>query len=442
MLEFLIEDQFVEKIDRIAVGVSGGADSMLLLWALLDKQKQIKFYLEVINVNHHIRGASSDRDSSFVEAFCKKKKIPYKIVDVDAKKLKADEKYTLEESARIARYDAFRSVMEQDKLNKLFLAHHKNDQAETILMHIFRGAGISGAVGIKNTEKTIRPLLAYSKEDILKMVKDYSIEYVQDESNADNDYSRNYIRNVIFPQLEKVYPAVIDNIVAFGKKCEEVHNFILSNIDMSLIDIKPEYVFVNQKVFELEKFIGREYLKKGFEALGVYSDIESKHIAMIYELSFGEVNKEVSLPHNLIVRKTYDGIKILKKNEQDPDLIEYEFTRNGEIVFGDYCKIITRVVKPDEVEYGKGLYVDATKISTSAVWRTRRIGDRFSKIGTGSKKLNDYFTNLKVDFDLRDKIPILASKENVLLIIGDNVSEKVKIDASTDEIVRINYEML
>ena len=153
MFEYLIEDRFVKKEDRIAVGVSGGADSMLLLWALIDKQKQVGFYFEVVNVNHHIRGASSDRDSKFVEDFCKKHKVDYKIVDVDVKKMKAEQRCTLEESARIARHDVFNSIMKEDKLNKLFLAHHKNDQAETILMHIFRGSGISGAVGIKNTDK-------------------------------------------------------------------------------------------------------------------------------------------------------------------------------------------------------------------------------------------------------------------------------------------------
>ena len=442
MLEFLINDNFLNKDDRIAVGVSGGADSMLLLWALVDKQKQLGFFLKVINVNHHLRGKASDEDSAFVEKFCKKKNIPYVIVDVDVKKLKADEKLTIEESARIARYNAFQDIMKKEKLNKLFLAHHKNDQAETILMHIFRGSGISGAVGIKNTDTIIRPLLDYSKQDILKLTKEYGIDYVQDNSNADNEYSRNYLRNVILPQIESVYPAVVDNIVSFGKKCAEVQKYILSLVDDSLIEEKKGYIFLNQNIFLQEKFIVREYLKKAFEKLDVYSDIEAKHFLMVYELSFADVNKEVSLPHGVIARKSYDGVKLLKKSAKENSVQEYQFVKNGEIVFGNYCKIITKVVDRDDVVYGEGLYVDATKISNSAVWRTRRIGDKFSKIGTGSKKLNDYFTNLKLDIDLRDKIPILASKENVLLIIGNNVSENVKIDSSTDEIVRITYQML
>lgn len=442
MLEFLIKDKFVEKSDRIAVGVSGGADSMLLLWALMDKQKQTGFYFEVIHVNHHLRGEDSDNDSKFVADFCKKYKVPCNIVDVDVKKLKTDSKTTLEEGARIARYNAFNELMKKNKLNKLFLAHHKNDQAETILMHIFRGSGIGGAVGIKNTETMIRPLLDLSKEEILELSKEHGISYIQDASNAENDYSRNYLRNVVMPQIEEVYPGIVNNIVKFGKRCEELQNYILSQIDESLIEESSESVLVNQLVFSKESFFVREYLKRAFEKLKVFSDIEAKHYSLVYELAKLEVNKELTLPHGLIARKTYGGIKILKETKKNQSLLEYEFIKNGEIVFNGEYKIITKLVSAGDVVYGDGLFVDAGKISTNSVWRTRRLGDKFSKIGTGSKKLNDYLTNSKVEQELRDRLPILASGENVLVVAGDDVSEKVKIDASTDEIVKIIFESI
>lgn len=442
MIEYLIEDSFVKKDDRIAVGVSGGADSMLLLWALLDKQKQVGFYLEVVNINHKIRGEASDRDSLFVEDFCKKRKTPHKIIEIDVKSLKNDKKLTLEESARLARYDAFYSVMEQDKLNKLFLAHHKNDQAETILMHIFRGAGIGGAVGIKNTDKIIRPLLNLSKDQILTLAKEHGIDYVQDESNLDNGFSRNYIRNVVLPQIEKVYPAVVNNISQFGKRCEEMQNFVLSMVDENLIEKEKGQVFINGQVFEKHKLLVREYLKKAFDALGVFADVEAKHFQLVYDLSKMEVNKEIALPHGLVAKKTYSGVKIFKATKSKKQVLEFEFAKNGEIVFGDFCKIKTEVVSPNDVVYGEALYVDGSKISTNAVWRTRKLGDRFAKIGTGSKKLNDYFTNSKIEISKRDSVPILASGDSVLVIAGDDIAENVKIDGQTDEIVKITFDRL
>lgn len=442
MFEQLIDEKFLNANDKIAVGVSGGADSMLLLWALLEKQKKLGFYLKVIHVNHMLRGEASEKDSLFVENFCKKRKIEYEIAKIDVKKLKNDGKYTLEESARLARFDAFNKIMKKEKLNKLFLAHHKNDQAETILMHIFRGSGIAGACGIKNTETIFRPLLNLSKKEILALAKDHGIEFVQDASNNENDYTRNYIRNVIFPQLEEVYPSVVNNIVSFGKRCEEIQKYILSLVDESKLVMNGDEILINQEVFGLEKFIVREYLKRAFEKLNVFSDIEAKHFSLIFELSKAEVNKEISLPHNLIARKVYAGVKIFKLKTKETKELCFEFMKNGEIIFGEHFKIITKVVKSSDVVYGEGLYVDANKVSTNAVWRTRKPGDKFAKLGTGSKKLNDYFTNSKVEFDLRDKIPILASGESVLVILGDDVSENVKIDGETDEIVKITFERL
>lgn len=443
MLEYLIGDDVVNKDDRIAVGVSGGADSMLLLWALLDKKRQIGFYLEVININHHIRGVESDRDSSFVEEFCKKHKIDYKIIDVDVLKLKKDEKKSIEESARIARYNAFKKVMKADRLNKLFLAHHKNDQAETVLMHIFRGAGISGAVGIKNDLVICRPLLNLKKSEILNIANEHGIEFVEDSTNADSNYTRNYLRNVVIPEIEKIYPNVVDAICSFSKRCDEAQDFILSKIDDSLIKKCEDYILLNDKAFKENKVLVREYIKRAFEKLGVFSDIETKHYKLVYELSFQDVNKEISLPHDVVAKRTYLGVKLFIRNETCENLDVYEFVKNGEIDFRGKFKIVTRVISMDEVVYGEGaLFVDLNKVSNKAVWRTRRLGDKFSKIGTGSKKLNDYLTNKKIDSDVRDFIPLLATDDNVLVVLGDDICENVKIDSNTDEVVKITFERL
>jgi tRNA(Ile)-lysidine synthase len=294
---------------------------------------------------------------------------------------------------------------------------------------------------MKNSDTVIRPLLNLTKEEILKFAKDYGISFVQDASNQENDYSRNYLRNVILPQVEEVYPGLVNSVVKFGKRCEEIQNFILSQIDESLIELSEEGVCLKQQIFEKESFFVREYLKRAFDLLKVFSDIEAKHYTMIYELSKAEVNKEISLPHKLVVRKTYGGVKILKQDNKAKFDDCFEFIKNGEILFGAF-KIVTRVISANDVVYGDALYVDANKISTSAVWRTRKPGDKFSKIGTGSKKLNDYLTNNKVDHELRNKLPILAAGETVLVVAGDDVSENVKIDASTDEIVKISFETI
>lgn len=439
MLEHLIEDSVVLKEDRIAVGVSGGADSMVLLWALLDKQKQVGFYLKVINVNHHLRGEESDSDTKFVKEFCEKKKIPYEIVDVDVKSLKADKKLTLEESARVARYDAFAKIMKTDKLNKLFLAHHKNDQVETILMHIFRGSGVAGASGIKQNDYVVRPLLNFDKNEILKIASEHGVKFVTDSSNSDNAFARNYVRNVVVPAIEKAYPNVVNSIFEFGKKCKEMQEFVQKNIKTEYFEENNDYIVLKDQAFLEHSVVVHEYVKQVFEKLKIFADIESKHYDMIFELQKCSVNKSVDLPHQIQAKRTYTGVKFCKKTSKKKTEKHHEFIL-GELDFEGYGKIVTKIVSPDEVVYGEGaLFADYTKISNSAVWRIRNLGDTFAKLGTGSKKLNDYFTDKKIDFEKRDNLPILAFENLVLIVAENDVSENVKIDGQTDQIVKIEF---
>ncbi len=438
MLEYLIDDKFVSKNDKIAVGVSGGADSMLLLWALLDKQKQVGFDIFVINVNHHIRGLASDEDSAFVEKFCKTKKIPHKIIDVDAKALKNTQKTTLEEAARKARYDAFFKVMKEEKLNKLFLAHHKNDQVETILMHIFRGSGILGACGMQEQNNIFRPLLNFEKSEILNLAKEHGVKFVTDETNADNAYARNYVRNVVIPEIEKMYPSAVNAIYQFGEKCKLTQKFIENHVKMQNIEVCKDFIVLKDTVFAEDFLVVREYIKKVFEMLGIFADIEAKHYSLISGLFEAEVNTCIDLPHATVAGKTYNGIKFFKKSKQKP-LQEFEFVV-GELVLEGVGKIKSRFVSADEVFYEKDvLFVDYGKVSTEAVWRTRKLGDMFAKFGTGSKKLNDYFTDKKIENLFRDKIPVLASGNQILVVAGEDISENVKLDAETEQIVEIRF---
>ena len=211
-------DNLINEGDRIAVGVSGGADSMFLLHLLLKKRKDVDFYMEAIHINHHLRNEESERDCDFVKEFCTKNNIDLKVFDIDVKKLKVEQNKSIEETARIARYDLMYGEMKKNKLARLFLAHHANDQAETILMHIFRGSGLNGAVGIRsNVNKIVRPLLNITKDEIIEFCKNNNIDYVNDSSNSENEYTRNYIRNVVIPNIEVKYPDVVISWILLEK---------------------------------------------------------------------------------------------------------------------------------------------------------------------------------------------------------------------------------
>lgn len=442
MLEYLIDDKLVDAGDRIAVGVSGGADSMLLLWALLDKQKQVGYKLFVVNVNHHIRGEESDRDSKFVEDFCKKKKLDYVIEDVDAMGYKEKQKCSIEESARILRYEVFGKVMKQQKLNKLFLAHHKNDQAETILMHIARGSGIFGASGIGQSEIVCRPLLGLTKKEILKIASEHGVSFVEDSTNKQSDTARNYFRNIIIPEIEKVYPNAVSAIFDFGERCREIGEFVKSFMNPNLVEQTKDYVLIKGSVADEKPFLFREYVKMAFEKLGVMFDVESKHYLLIYGLFNAEVSKKLDMPHNTMAQKTYDGV-ILYKKEKDKKIVQEVRFCVGKSEVSGMAKIEVSAVSPKDVVYGEGdLFVDASKIPLDAIWRTRQDGDMFAKLGTGTKKLNDYFTDKKIPLIERDKTLVLAHGNKILLVAGHDISESVKIDGETDTILKLHFDLV
>lgn len=439
MLDYLIPDEMIAEGDRVAVGVSGGADSMLLLVSVFEKSKKLDFYFKVISVNHHLRGEESNRDAKFVADFCKKRKIDCEIVDVDVKTLKSDKKKTLEEAARIARYNAINAVMKKDKLSKLFLAHHQNDQAETILMNICRGSGIDGASGIKSGSSIYRPLLVLSKSQILNLCEENKIPFVVDSSNLESNCTRNLFRNVIIPEIEKVYPEAVRSISQFGERCLEIQTYIESLVSEDLIITEKSSVLLREEVFSKPKFLAREYLKRVFENLGIFADIEAKHYKLAFDLLALPVDSSLDFPHQISAKRVHAGIKFYKKSSKIKDIREYSFVV-GETLIEGYGKILVEIVSEYNVSYGDGsFYIDYYKVSNDAVWRFRKPGDEFAKLGSGSKKLNDYFTDKKIDTDLRDSIPVLAYGSKVYLVAGYDVGESVKLEGPTDKIAKISF---
>ena len=441
MFDEKILDEMVGAGDKIAVGVSGGADSMFLLYVLLKKKIDINFNIKVIHVNHHLRDLESERDKDFVKSFCEDNNIDYKIIDIDVKKLKEEKNKSIEEVARIARFESMYDEMKKNKIEKLFLAHHANDQAETILMHIFRGAGISGAMGIKSqNNKIFRPLLNMTRNEILEECNKLNIEYIVDSSNNDNSYTRNYIRNVVIPSVENKYPDVIKRICAFGDKCAEIQSFINESVNKNLIEEKKHFVLIKGDAFNNKNFIIREYIKIALEKLKIFSDFDAKHYSLIIELNKLPVNSQINLPQKIIAKKTYGGVKLYKKSSEKFFNSEIEFTL-GTINVENFGKIKTEIISLSDVSYGDGNhYIDYFKISNNAVWRFRKPGDMFAKLGSGSKKLNDYFTDKKIDVDLRDFIPVLAYQNSIYIVTGYDISDMVKIDDETDKVLKISVE--
>ena len=226
---YIEANQLIRPGDGVLVGLSGGPDSVFLLYALHTLQARMGFTLRSVHVHHGIRGAEADRDEAFSEKLCAKLDIPFQAVHVAAPAYAAQHGLSLEEAARILRYEALeaaRQQLTQATAAWIAVAHHLDDQAETVLHNLVRGAGLRGLAGMENRRNhVIRPLLSIKREDILKWLKQYDIPYVTDSTNADPHYTRNRIRSTVLPELREINPEASAHIAHSAALLREADAF-------------------------------------------------------------------------------------------------------------------------------------------------------------------------------------------------------------------------
>ena len=280
VLEFIKKNNMIKSGDVIGVACSGGRDSICLLHFLNSVKTELDCEVVAVNVDHGIRPTSA-LDTEFVMQFRKDNHIRAYKFKGEALKVAKEEKLTIEQAARKVRYGIFDTVIKKGLVTKIALAHHLNDQAETVLLNIIRGAGLAGAKGMEpvRDEVYIRPLLTTPREEIMSYLDENNLEFVEDETNKDNTYSRNYIRNVVMPTLRKQFKSVDKNIVNFASICAKDDEFINSQINLgTLIETKDMIKIPLTYFYQKESLVNRilMYVFSKFAK----QDIERKHINM------------------------------------------------------------------------------------------------------------------------------------------------------------------
>lgn len=415
--------------DVVGVAVSGGADSMALLHFLFENKDNLDISVMAITIDHMLRGEKSMGDALFVRTWCKEHGIPCLVFTVDAGRIASERNVGIEDGARQARYEVFERLLKENKVDKIALAHHKGDQAETILMHILRGAGLSGAGGMDYVRNNyVRPFLDVSKDDIVRYCGTNFVEYVEDETNSDISYNRNYLRNVVIPELKKRWEGAENNIVQFGKSCREDNEYILSHTSHDGIIIMGDMAKVPLIYFHYAKSVSSRIIFDALSKINVTKDIERKHIDMIFDLAESENGKKINLPNGLVAQREYDYITLYKTQKK---IISEVFPiKTGKTDFAGIYEIsVKRTNKLEPRE--NALMIDAKKVPENAVWRVRKAGDSFTKFGGGTKTLKNYLIDKKIPLRVRETLPVLASGNEILCILGVEISDKVKLDEET-----------
>lgn len=426
ILDFIKEHKLVKRGDVVGVGVSGGVDSMCLLHYLNSVKEQLDIEVVGIHINHGIREESFD-EAKFVLEKCKEMGVRVYKFTIDSNKIAKEKKLSLETAAREGRYGVFDALVKKDIVDKIALAHHMSDQAETILMHLFRGAGVKGAKGMEPIRDGIyiRPMLNVSKKEILEYASMNNIEYVEDNSNNDNTYNRNYMRNVVMKDILKRWPNAIEAINSFSQTVCEDDDYIDSNLDLNSLIVDNKIVQLPCSVFKLHSAIYSRLVFKAFSLINVKKDIERKHIEMIRDLALNlENGKKIKLPLDVTVRKEYGFLTFENVYVEKPTLKKPNKCFSFDVE--NFGTVTIKRVKTDNLT--DGLYFDYRKVPKDAYWRFREDGDVFEKFGGGTKKLKSVFIDKKIPVRKRDYIPVLASGNEVYVIAGVAISDKVKVE--------------
>jgi len=439
VIDYIKQNKLILPGEVIGVACSGGRDSISLLHFLNSVKTELDCEVVAVNVDHGIR-SNSALDTEFVVKFCKEHGIRAYKFKGEAVKVAKEEKLTIEQAARKVRYGVFESLIKRGLADKIALAHHMQDQAETVLLNILRGAGLGGARGMSAIRDGIfiRPFLTTPREEIMAYIDENNLEYVEDKINKDKEYTRNYMRNIVLPALRKRFKGVDRNLVNFASICSKDDDYIKSQIDINTLIEEKDLVRVPLTYFYQNEAVLNRILLKVLSKFTL-QDIESKHLAMIRSFALEANNGSIiSLPFGIKVSKEYDYIAIgyIKKKE----LKTAKNFKTGKLVVEGYGIIKASSTEKLQQPQMHQHIVDATKIPANAVWRFKEEGDMFAPLGLGgSKKLKDYFIDKKIPQRMRDSVPVLADGKNILIIADVEIADSVKITSDSNKFYKITY---
>lgn len=443
VLDFVNKNKLFEYGDKVILGVSGGADSVCMLHLLYSLKEQLKITLQVVHVNHGIRGTESDRDEAFVKEFCKELHIPCRIYHLDIPAMARERKVSEEEAGRQARYEIFENLSKEIGAEKIAVAHNLNDNSETVLFHLFRGSGLKGLTGIPvKRNKVVRPILCLSRTEIEEYLSCHHLSYCTDSTNNETDYSRNKLRLEVLPYIkDNINSKAEYNIVNAAESLRQVYHYIETQTEAAYQQCVVNNVLLNSAK-ELPEVILKEVIRLWIlNNTGKLKDITAKHVDMVMELLYNTVSKKIELPYSLILEKGYEGIQ-RKDSEKTKERIEKTVLENGKIQPVEGFSVLMEK-KTDNENIPDLLYTkwfDCDKINKLTL-RNRQAGDYIVVDDKGGrKKLKDYFIDKKIPREKRDEILLLADGNHIAWIVGYRISEFFKVTGNTEHIIKITYD--
>ena len=492
---FIRKHGMIKEGDTVIAGVSGGADSVCLLFVLWALQKKLRFEIKACHVNHGIRGEAADADEAYVKELCGHLRVPCRFFHENVEWIAKKRKQSPEEAGRMVRREAFETMCREDGGTKIATAHHRDDNAETVLLNIARGTGLKGLCGIRPVYgRWIRPLLGLDRGQIEDFLTEQGITWCTDATNEEDAYTRNRIRHNILPALkDQVNEGVVRHLEELSVQAQEMWEYLEKGTEAAwerCVEIPeqeeqkeksrtPEHVRgrgdcvhgggdcthgsgdgmrgryesvhidgarLKEEMPAVQKMLVKECL---VSVRGSEKDIGAVHLHAVMELFDRQCGRTLDLPGNVIAERTYRGVVIGRKPEQRHTAApEDEIRLNipGITVLPDgsrevRCRFvdISEAGKAKEIpqkSYTKWIDYDIIKYGLSV--RTRQSGDYLEVDDRGSRqKLKAWFINEKIPRKLRDEMLLVADGHHIVWIPGWRMSRACQISNRTERILEI-----
>ena len=485
VIDIIRRYNLISPEEIVVVGVSGGADSVCLLHVLAKWQKGLGIKLHVAHLNHRLRGVESEADAKYVSNLAGSLGIPITIDRQDVAAYRIERNLSVEEAARELRYAFLAKVAREVGANRIAVGHTRDDQVETILMHLLRGTGITGLCGLapcsplahdsqgmslpakRSNLLVIRPLLDITREETTSYCRKHQLDPRIDSSNRSLSFFRNRLRLQLLPLLRQYNPSVDQALLRLADIAKEDNAFIeqqASELWDEVARQENNAIHLDMKqIASLPIALQRQLLRAAVTRLaGDTRDIEAGHIEAARSLLNKPVGKRISLPHGFICQGGYDELFIASTAKQSqlppcpfPPLPgEFPLKVPGETVLPGWNVIASIVGERVDATPLRGVlstsgetgqsnliaHFDLHKTGTELLVRQRQPGDRFQPLGMNMlKKLYEFMVDAKIPLSWRDRIPIVCSRRQIIWVAGWRIDDNVKTTEASKEILRLEF---
>ncbi len=449
----------------LVVAVSGGPDSLALLYSLHSLRTELRLRLHGAHLDHCLRGEASRADARYVRGIFESLELPYTLETADVASYQALHRVSLEQAARTVRYDFLAGVVRRENADAVALGHTADDQAETVLMHIIRGSGLTGLQGMETIAtrrydegdiRIFRPMLSIARHETIEYCRAGGLEPREDESNLSHEFTRNRVRHELIPLLEEFNPAVRDALVRLATSTRHDLSFIEKEVDArwrSIATVEQGRVSLGiEELRRLDPAIQTHLLRRAVGSVkGDLEDVHQVHGEDMLRLIAGPAGKALDLPGGLRFKVSYNAATIAavpQDSRSIPNIVGEQAIRvSGETLFGGWRITADLIQRKSEICAAKlhaasedfSAVLNSDVAEDKLVVRGRKDGDRFQPLGmTGHKKLQDFMVDAKIPRKDREGVPIVASGNCIVWVVGHRIADWARVpdDASKCLVLR------